>query len=190
MGIFERLKKYIERKKEAELMYESENVLIRLNHLQKMRPDKDGKYSLIHTSGYIYEFPKDMTSEDAIKVMSFLQDKIASDLNVGSKDIKVIVELNEILKRFHFKRLINEKVDEMEVLDFVNSSHKGLKFPKEDALTFVDDDWYYRGISQKTVENIYKERKEEIDLSPITFEAEGKFGTESVIYSKQEPKTM
>lgn len=186
---FSKFKKFISMKIEKRKNYLNGNGLIRLNHLQKMHVDKDGCGSVIHTYGKVYEMPKNMSCEQAFKIISFLKDKVATDLNLNLNELKTMMFLNNLLEHFHFTKISTDKYCEDEVVDLVISS-EDIKFPKEDAIALEDIYWYTTDITQRQVETIYANRKESIDLSPLTEHSISALGTFVDVVSMKTPKTM
>ena len=123
--------------------------------------------------------------------MQFLQDKISHDLHVGSKDVKTMTELNHLLNRFYFKKLDEESINKKDIVDLVICSEGFIQFPNQDSIAIEDMYWKHNNIAQNLIENVYKVRNEEIDLKPLTkFESDLTYGTNTIVYPKQEPKTM
>ena len=78
---------------------------------------------------------------------------------------------NKFLENFHFKRQYD--YDERDVVDLTISREDNIPFPKKNAVVVDDCFWYTTDITQRQVAEIYRNRMQKVDLSPITKDSIG-----------------
>lgn len=204
MGIIEYLKNkkrendlpLIARDDLAELQEQGETPAIRLYYVAFEQFKRYGTNNLCigQTYGISSPFvlPKDMSLEDACKVVSFLSDKVEKENDLEPACAKSVAIVSNILEKYGFEKIEKREKGYFHTVTEYDPFHKiksGL--PVCDKMSGIVDlfsiggdfklfkksdlhkryfDWYSKGITQEQITDIYKNIHQENLLSNATHE--------------------
>lgn len=137
-----------------------------------------------------FRLPRDMSIEDACKVVSYLSDKVEKENNLEPASEKSVMLVSEILSKYGFQKVESKEKGHFHVVSVPNSgtinSLAGkeiegavdlftvgcdFKVFKKSDLNYRYFDWYSKDITQQEIFNIYKNIHRE-HLLPDTETAE------------------
>ncbi len=137
-----------------------------------------------------FELPKNMSLEDACKVVSYLSDKVKKENNLEPTCEKSVIMVSKILEDYGFKKVENANKGHYHVISqYTPFQRIKTNSPMCDKIEGVVDlftvdcdfkmfkktdmykryfNWYSEGISKQDIADIYKSIRKEYLLSDIT----------------------
>jgi len=144
--------------KKLTIKKQKENKYYRLKYIFKYRDVKSDYKSQTTSIFKPFKLPENMSYEEALKVISFLTDKVASELKVKHQSLDNIKLTNAVLEKYHFKRAENP-VHINNVEDIIIENVRNL------AITPNSNKWYKAYIEAKDIKKIYDKLGLEVDFS-------------------------